>query len=267
MAGPGSELGKVFASRAEAAGHEFPAEGPVDVFLDLQQQAVNTLLDDGHAWKGYTDRALDRTRRALRAAERRSARMFVLASFSWLRAAPGSAAPGDPLRTILETALQVEDAVLAAKQPACVLRLGYLYGPRLRDMRAYRDAFRVGRPYWSGPRNVRHDFLHHDDAASALLARAAAGPGQALAYATDGHPMAFRQVMDDFARQVGNPLPLHLGGAMGLTAWLIIKQEHMQAVKYGVPAAPPLPTLAGWRPEFEDYRDGLTATLAAWERD
>jgi nucleoside-diphosphate-sugar epimerase len=134
----------------------------------------------------------------------------------------------------------------------------------MKDLRSYRAAFRLGRPYWSGPSNALQDFVHHDDAAGALLGRAAIGLQPGLAYATDGHPVAFRELMDHFARLVGNPLPLHLGGVAKLTAWVIIKQEHMEAVKLGVPAAPPSPMVPGWKPAYPDYREGLTQVLADW---
>ena len=266
MAGKGTELGSVIAAQLKAAGHELATTGRIDAYLDLQHQKPNSLLHDGHAWKGYTDRALAKTQRALRDARGRDAGLFVLASFAFLRAAETRGGLKDPLRVIAETALLVEEMVLASPQPACVVRLGYLYGPRMKDLRSYRAAFRLGRPYWSGPKDAPQDFVHQDDAAAALVLRAAApATGQpGLAYATDGHPVAFREVMDHFAKLVGNPLPLHLGGMARLTVWVIIKEEHMQAVKLGAPAASPAPTVRGWEPAYPDYREGLDATIAAW---
>jgi AraC-like DNA-binding protein len=50
--------------------------------------------------------------------------------------------------------------------PACVVRVGYLYGPQSADLRAYRTAFRLGRPYWSGPAKALQYHLHQFDAAA-----------------------------------------------------------------------------------------------------
>jgi nucleoside-diphosphate-sugar epimerase len=94
--------------------------------------------------------------------------------------------------------------------PACVVRLGYLYGPESRDLRAYRTAFRLGRPYWSGPRKALQYHLHQFDAASALLAAARPRNAGKIFYATDGRAVSFTTLMDAFAHQVGRRTPLHL---------------------------------------------------------
>jgi len=95
--------------------------------------------------------------------------MLVHASFAFVLGRPQK----DPLRSIAETILECEQLVLSGSVPACVVRLGYLYGPASRDLLAYRAAFRIGRPYWAGPRRALQYHLHQFDAVGALLAAAA----------------------------------------------------------------------------------------------
>ena len=75
-----------------------------------------------------------------------------------------------PWRSAVDAILECEALALSGPMPACVVRLGFLYGPMSADLLAYRTAFRPGRPYWSGPRKAWQYQLHQLDAASALVA-------------------------------------------------------------------------------------------------
>jgi nucleoside-diphosphate-sugar epimerase len=144
------------------------------------------------------------------------------------------------------------------------VRLGYLYGPESRDLRAYRKAFRIGRPYWAGPRSARQYHLHHHDAVSALLAAAKPRNAGRTLYATGGKPVPFMQFMDDFARRIGNPLPLHVPRIAAPVIRLIVREEHMQQAALAMPSRAPAPRVPGWKPAFADYRKGLDQVVAAW---
>jgi nucleoside-diphosphate-sugar epimerase len=148
--------------------------------------------------------------------------------------------------------------------PACVVRLGYLYGPQSADLAAYRKAFRLGRPYWSGPPRPLQYHVHLADAARALIAAAKPRHAGGRYYATDGHPLPFRTFMDAFARRVGRAHPLHLPALARPLARAIIREEHMQQTAYGMPAAAPRPGVPGWKPRFADYRKGLDQVISAW---
>ena len=89
--------------------------------------------------------------------------------YAFLRAVESGATPGPRLQPIVEAALEAEQMVLADPRPSCVIRVGYLYGPGSSDLKLYRLAFWMGRPYWAGPRKALHDHVHHADAARALL--------------------------------------------------------------------------------------------------
>jgi nucleoside-diphosphate-sugar epimerase len=246
IVGGRTELGRLLARR-RAAGR---------TVINVAGQDANTLLHDGHAWQGFERAALAGVRRLLRA----DAPFVVHASFAFVLGRPRA----DPLRSIAATILECERLVLAGPRPACVVRLGYLYGPESRDLRAYRRAFRIGRPYWAGVRTARQYHLHQYDAVNALLAAAKPRNAGRILYATGGRPVPFMQFMDDFARRAGNPLPLHVPKIAAPVIRLIVREEHLQQAALAMPARAPAPRVPGWRPAFADYRKGLDQVVAAW---
>jgi len=136
--------------------------------IDVAGQQANGLLHDGHAWKDVARTAL--TRCAIHSPLTDLASILVHASFAFVHAVERGAVLTDPLRSAVDAILDCEALNLSGPVPACVVRLGYLYGPTSADLLAYRTAFRPGRPYWSGPRKARQNQLHQFDAASALVA-------------------------------------------------------------------------------------------------
>ncbi len=260
VTGARQELGRVLARHATVG-----RGGRVHVNLAGQQ--ANTLLHDGHAWKDFPRTLEAATRRALRDAQAARAERFVHASFAFVHAFESGARVDEPLRACVEAILACETQVLASPLPACVVRLGYLYGPDSADLLAYRKAFRLGRPYWSGWSAARQYHLHLDDAASALVAAAQArGVGRTY-YATDGHPVSFERFMDAFARRVGRPHPLHLPLVSGLVARVIVRKEHMQQTALGMPPSPPMPAVPRWKPRFTHFGRGLDQVVAAWREE
>jgi nucleoside-diphosphate-sugar epimerase len=247
ITGAGSELGRLLLKQR--------AKGKVHI--NVAGQHANTLLHDGHAWKGFARAALAGARRALRA----DADMFVHASFAFVLGQPQE----DPLRSMAEAIIECERLVLSGPVPACVVRLGYLYGPESSDLRAYRKAFRLGRPYWAGPRKALQYHLHQYDAVAALLKAANPRNAGRILYATDGKPVSFMQFMDDFARRVGRRFPLHVPRIAAPLIKLVVREEHMQQTALAMPARPPSPRVPGWKPAFSDYRNGLDQIIEAWK--
>ncbi len=246
ITGARSELGRILArQRASGAVH-----------INIAGQQANTLLHDGHAWKGFARVALAGARRATRS----DADMLVHASFAFVRAQP----PRDPMRSIAQTIIECESLVVSGPIPACVVRLGYLYGPESRDLHAYRAAFRLGRPYWAGPRNALQYHLHQYDAASALITAANPRNAGRILYATDAMPISFMRFMDDFARRVGRHFPLHAPAITRPLMKLVVREEHMQQVALAMPPTAPRPRVPGWKPGFRDYRLGLAQVIEAW---
>ena len=160
--------------------------------------------------------------------------------------------------------LECEALVLSGPIPACVVRVGYLYGPESADLRAYRTAFRLGRPYWSGTAKALQYHLHQFDAAAALIAAARPRNVGSIFYATDGRATSFMQLMDAFAHRVGRRTPLHPPLFSKPLAHVIIREEHMQQVALPMPPRAPLPRVPGWKAMFADYRKGLDQIIEAW---
>jgi nucleoside-diphosphate-sugar epimerase len=235
------------------------------VHINVSGQQANTLLHDGQAWKEFPHTAPGATRRAIRAARAAGATMFVHASFAFVHAVERGAKVGEPLRSCIDAILECEALAMSTPLPVCVVRLGYLYGPQSADLSAYRKAFRLGRPYWSGPTDARQYHLHQFDAASALLAAARARNAGKTYYATDGNTVSFTQFMDAFAHRVGRPHPLHLPRLSRVLAHAIIREEHMQQTALGMPPRAPFPRVPGWKPKFPDYRKGLDQVIEAWQ--
>jgi nucleoside-diphosphate-sugar epimerase len=258
ITGARSELGRVLA--------RMPARSPdaSSVHVNVSGQQANTLLHDGHAWKDFARTMPGTTRRALRAGKAAGACLFVHASFAFVRAIERGAKLDEPLRSCVAAILESEAMVQDGPLPSCIVRLGYLYGPHSADLRAYRTAFRLGRPYWSGDADASQHHLHQSDAASALLGVARAGKAGKTWYATDGHAASFEDFMDAFAHRVGRSRPLHLPLRSRLLARAIIRAEHMQQTELAMPLPAPSPRVPGWRPRFADYRRGLDQVVEAW---
>ncbi|MDH5538520.1 MAG: hypothetical protein OEY03_03855 [Rhizobacter sp.] len=254
-------------ARLELGGvlRRLPLRSPGDpVHVNLSGQHANTLLHDGHAWKDFPRTMVSATRRSLRTARDADASLFVHASFAFVHATAQGARLAEPLRSCVDAILECEALALDGPLPACVVRLGYLYGPESADLRAYRKAFQLGRPYWSGKADALQYHIHQYDAASALLAAARPDNSGKTCHATDGHPVSFEQFMDAFAHRVGRRRPLHLPLRSRLLARAIIREEHMQQTALPMPPRAPSPRVPGWSPMFADFRTGLDQVIAAW---
>ena len=257
LTGARSELGSILAPR-------FAASATEHIHINVAGQQANSLLHDGHAWNHFARTALAGTRRAIRSARADDASMFVHASFAFVHAVERGAILTDPLSSAVDAILECEALALSGPVPACVVRLGYLYGPESADLRAYRTAFHLGRPYWSGPRKARQYHLHQFDAASALLAAARPQNARKIFYAIDGNPISFMQLMDAFAHRVGRRTPLHLPSCSKLLAKVIIREEHMQQTALPMPPGAPTPGVPRWKPKFPDFRNGLDQVIETW---
>ncbi len=246
ITGQRSELGRLLAKATASAGVHFNVAG----------QQANSLLHDGQAWKDIAPKLQAGARRAMRT----DAGFIVHASFAFVLGQPQQ----DPLRSLAQVILETEAMALSGPIPACVVRLGYLYGPNSKDLLAYRTAFRLGRPYWAGSRTAGQFHLHHDDAVSALIKAAAPRNAGRTLYATSGAPVPFMAFMDHFARQLGVRRPRHALRIAAPLFKLIIRKEHMQQVELPMPPRAPTPRVPGWRPVWPDHRAAQEQIIESW---
>ena len=243
ITGATTELGRLLAQHKTRA----------DIHVNVAGQQANTLLHDGHAWKDFARSA----RAGLQRAMRTDAALLVHASCAFVLAEPAK----DPLRSLAQTIIELEQQALSGPVPAVVVRLGYLYGPTSRDLRAYRTAFRLGRPYWAGKRRAGQFHLHHDDASAALLAAAKKKHAGRTFYATGGPALPFMAFMDHFARGVGRRVPLHVPLIAEPLMKLIVRKEHVQQTALAMPLDVPTPLVPQWTPQWTDH----DAIITSWK--
>lgn len=141
-------------------------------------------------------------------AARAGAKVLVLASSTGVYRQEGevdesSPAGGDPQSDLL---VEGERAVLASAVPSrTVLRLGGLYGPGRHYLL---DQLRRGERTVGGPVSTRINYLHRDDAASAVLAACQAPAGARVYNVTDGNPVTKAELAAWICARLGGPAPV-----------------------------------------------------------
>lgn len=111
----------------------------------------------------------------------------------------GGDAPSDRI-------VEGERAVLASSVPSrVVLRLGGLYGPGRHYLL---DQLRRGERTIGGPVYTRINYLHRDDAATAVLAACEAPSGARVYNVTDGHPVTKAELATWICARLGGPAPV-----------------------------------------------------------
>ena len=139
--------------------------------------------------------------------------------------------------------------------PSVALRASVIYGPgQPKDMflSALITSLRAGRPFRMTSGRQARDFLHVDDAVSALI-RAARSPRAAgrVINVTEGHPRPVADVARLVARLMGRRGLLRLGA---------LPTRPGETMDYGAPNALAR-RLLGWRPRVR-LEDGLKLTIA-----
>ena len=246
-----------------------PAEP--DAVLNLEPGRANTLLHDGQLFKGQ-ERWLQRSTAALVAAlARQREPLLVHASAALvygdrLLAREADPTEGAALGGVAAAFEAAERELLAGAARVAVLRLGYLYGPQLADVAAYRRSFRRLRPYYAGPPGRAKPWLHVEDAARALLLAAGCPEcaGRVSNVAGTDAP-AFGTVIDRFARRLGWPVrPPHLprGALRFLGGQITAEQVRLLDLSTSVDSSG-FRAATGWVPEFESVAAGMEQTVRA----
>jgi nucleoside-diphosphate-sugar epimerase len=244
------------------------------IVLSLASQRANTLLHDGHKWRGQEQSIPAETSALLLAlqtfrsgAADAPAPLLIYGSYAFLygnardavETAPLTVGPLDPA---FDAAIRAEGQVRAAGIPATILRLGYLYGPTFKDLALYVKAFRLHRLYWAGPGRGRANFLHVEDAAEALALVAASRPSGEVFNVVDGSPVSFANFMDYFARGYGFAYPRHVPTwSAGLARRFITSQHMRQAALVTTVNDAAFRRRFGWSPRYPNYHTGLDDTI------
>jgi nucleoside-diphosphate-sugar epimerase len=242
-----------------------------DVAINLIPQYPNSLLHDGHKWKGYATTLLATTTAFQQVVQARQIPYWIQGSYAFLYVgeenaqedAPRAAPAGDP---IFRAAIAAEDAILTTESAGCLLRLGYLYGPQSHDLRLYVRAFALHRPYFAGPASHRADWLHFEDAAHALALLAEEQPTQRVLNVVDNQPSSFTAFMDHFAHLLDHQHPGHIPMRAAPLVRIFIAKPHIELVQIAATASTTMLCHAtGWQPKYPTYQEGLAQTLRAWD--
>lgn len=242
-----------------------------DVVVNLTPQKANTLLSDGQDWKGF-DKTLSATTGALLAAVKdTNIKLLIHTSYTFLYGNTRDATESTPLSIpgddpIFKMAIATENHVTNSQIPACVLRLGYLYGPQSEDLKLYIKSFKLGRPYFAGPDSNLGNWLHFEDAASALVQVAQQQPKGAIFNVVDGVPVSFADFIDRFAFTLGRKRPGHI--PMWLTPLalvLVVTPQQVDLLKLSTTVGgDSFRKQFGWSPHYPSYREGLQQTVETW---
>lgn len=145
-----------------------------------------------------------------------------------------------------------------------VLRCGGFYSADAAHTRALGEGLLKRRlPLIGGGRAVWSS-IHSDDAASAFVAAAEAGK-EGLWHVVDDEPAPLREVLLEFARQLGAPAPRRV------PVWLARLAAGRDSVKFLNTSTRTTNSRfrrdVGWSPRFPTYREGLTQIVAEWRKD
>lgn len=144
-----------------------------------------------------------------------------------------------------------EQAVLASAVPSrSVLRLGGLYGPGRHYLL---DQLRRGERTVGGRVDHRINYLHRDDAASAVLAACAAPAGARVLNVTDGKPVTKEALARWICAQLGGGAPVFdadaPAGPRARRTGRVQPDRHVRADL--------IRAALGWKPAFGDVFEGL----------
>ena len=243
-----------------------------DVVLNLTPQIANTLLHDGHNWKGYDEILPATTTALLDALADIEVKLLVHASYAFLYGDAKDAREdtelnppdGDP---IFQAAVEAEKQIASSNIPYCILRIGFLYGPQSQDLQKYETSFKLHRPYYAGPEDNLVNLLHYEDAATALALAIEQQPVGKTFNVVDGTPTSFANFIDTYAQKLGYSKPAHIPLFTAPVAKVIIKEPQMEILDRST-------TVNGdrfrqefnWTPNYQNYQVGLDRTIDVWQK-
>ncbi len=243
------------------------AMAEADVLLHLAPQIPNHVPHQKADWNVHA--LTEGTAAALQAAQAADVKFFVHTSYAFLYGDTGgewvdedapSHAPGDNL--VFQAALEAEQMVLNSGLPACVLRVGYVYGPQCAALADLRNALR--RSVNVGEATAWSNWIYIDDLAHALLQAAVQKEAGVIFNIVDDTPTTPGEFANYFAQSRGLPQPD--AGLMGFLNRPGKEQAALlkNAVKVKNDRAK---TRLDWQPKYPSYREGLDQTLLAWRAE
>ena len=242
-----------------------------DVVLNLTPQITNTLLHDGHNWKGYDEILPATTTALLEALADTEVKLLVHASYTFLYNDAKDATENDSLKAlegdpIFQAAIRVEEQIANSSIPHCTLRIGFLYGPQSQDLKKYETSFKLHRPYYAGPEDNLANFVHYEDAAKALVLVVEQQPVGETFNVVDDKPIPFANFIDTYAMKLGYSQPGHIPLFTKPVAKVIIKEPQMEILDRSTTANSDRIKQLGWNPSYKTYQEGLDQTISIWQQ-
>ena len=240
------------------------------VIINLTPQSANSLLHDGHAWKGFDTVLRDGTTALLEAAKSAHTPFVIHASYAFLYGSKLNAVEDDRLQPpsdhpAFAAALAAEQKFVESGIAHSILRLGFLYGQQSHALVQYKRSFDLHRAYYAGvPGNVS-SMLHSSDAARALALVAERQPQGETFNVADDAPVWFGDFIDTFAHDVGKKnAPPHIPPRFVRLAGFAIKRPQVDILNLSTAVnSAKMHQQLDWSPEYPTYHEGLRAAAAA----
>ncbi len=243
-----------------------------DIVLNLTPQIANTLLHDGHNWKGYDQTLPATTTALLKALTNTEVKLLVHASYAFLYGNAQDATENTALNPpdndpIFQSAIEAEEQIKSSGIPYCILRLGFLYGPQSKDLKKFETSFKLHRPYYAGPEDNLANFLHYEDAAKALVLVVEQQPVGEIFNIVDGTPTSFADFIDNYAMKLGYSKPGHIPLFTAPVAKIIIKKPQMEILDRSTTVkSDRITQQLNWTPNYSNYQEGLDQTISVWQQ-
>lgn len=236
-----------------------------DVLVDLARQDLNQTLKNG-AWDA--DDLIARAKAAAQGAKDGGAKFIVGTSYAFVygdthgHVVDETAKPHTDGHPLLKAILKAEKAILNSGVPACILRLGYVYGPHMTQIQDASRTMLQGRPLPSGTGLA--NYVYAADAAEAIRRAAEAAPAGEIFNVTDGHPVTSAQFLDALAESLGisapGKYPSFLNGFMAGSPL-----NHLFGLSAKINSGKAQAAL-GWTPQYS-LAAGLSDTSLTWRAE
>jgi nucleoside-diphosphate-sugar epimerase len=220
-----------------------------DVVVDLGRQDLNQTLRNG-TWNA--GELIARAKATAQAARDGGAKFLVATSYAFVygdthgHEVTETDKPQTNGHPLLKAVLKAEKAALNSGVPACVLRLGYLYGAHMDQIQDVTLALRQGRPVPAG--SGLANYLYDDDAAEAIRRAVEAQPAGEIINVTDGHPVTSAQFLAALASAMGIRAPGALPGFLnGLMSGSPLKDFFGLSSRVSIARAQ---QVLGWSPRY-----------------
>lgn len=225
------------------------------LIIHLAPQAAN---HTPHTPAEWNERLAQETVALFKAAEEVGVEFIVHTSYAF--AGGESEAAG----SLLQSARRAERAALRSSIPACVLRLGYLYGAQSPELVTMRDTLKLGRMMSPGS-DVPAGWVYDSDAARALVLALQLRPAGSTLTIVDDHPVSPASFIGYFAETQGLGVP---GRIPGFAARFFSSKTQMALmdIPFSATNAEARTTL-GWQPRYTDTRAGIDEMLLTWRAD